>query len=52
MEALPVADENGAPAKTKDLCGGRKSQDTGVIFCLQEMEQCILCFDEASGRGR
>ena len=41
----------GDPAKANGLCGGRRSQDTGGISCLQEMERCILCFDEASGSG-
>jgi len=30
------------------LCGERRSQDTGGVFCLQKMEHCILCFDEVS----
>ena len=25
------------PTKMNDLCGKRKSQDTGEIFCLQKM---------------
>ena len=42
---------NGDPAKANSLCGERRSQDTGGIFRLREMEHCALCFDFAMLRS-
>jgi len=41
------AKAKGAPAKAFGLCGERRSQDTGEISRLREMEHCVLCFDES-----
>ena len=38
------------PRKGKSLCGERRSQGTGGIFPLGEMEQCGLCFDGAASQ--
>ena len=42
----------GDPAKANGLCGERRSQGTGGIFRLREMEHCDLCFDEIGGMGQ
>jgi hypothetical protein len=46
-----LSETNGDPAKANSLCGERRSQDTGGIFRLREMEHCGLCFDEGGGRA-
>ena len=40
--------QNRVPAKTNGLCGERRNQDALGISCLQEMENCILCFDDVA----
>ena len=42
----------GDPAKANGLCGERRSQGTGGIFRLREMEHCALCFDENQEVGQ
>ena len=46
---IATAANKGGPAKANGLCGERRSQGTGGIFRLREMEHCGLCFDEGGG---
>ena len=39
-----VRPHDGVPAKTKAFVGKRRSQATGGIFCLREMEHSDLLF--------
>lgn len=46
VNEMSILPKNGASAKADGLYGERRSQGTGGISCLQEMERCGLCLDE------